>query len=275
MTDESQETMPIARLGQVMTYIKDEPSARQQVGLLLEGLVKAASDPAISVEKMERLEAMFERISARQAKADFDEAFARLQPILPEVRKNGKITFTDKNGEVRATPFATLEDINDAVKPLLAEHGFSLRHRVETTAEGRILVTAVLAHGGHREEVAFPPLAADTSGSKNNVQGMGSSMTYARRYTTVAILNITTRGMDDDGKAAGDMPVDPLISAEQADSLRKLLQQTKGGEAKFLQFAQIERLEDMVSSKFGMARKLVQDTIERERKSGAPAESKK
>ncbi|WP_409524602.1 ERF family protein [Pseudomonas sp.] len=44
-------------------------------------------------------------------------------------------------------------------------------------------------------------LPLDTSGSKNAVQAVGSSTSYGKRYVMSALLNLTTRGEDDDGHA--------------------------------------------------------------------------
>ena len=47
-------------------------------------------------------------------------------------------------------------------------------------------------------------LPADTSGSKNVVQAIGSSVSYGKRYTMQALLNITSGGEDDDGHSGGE-----------------------------------------------------------------------
>jgi hypothetical protein len=46
-------------------------------------------------------------------------------------------------------------------------------------------------------------LPVDTSGSKNPVQAVGSSTAYGKRYVMEALLNLTSRGVDDDGKRGG------------------------------------------------------------------------
>jgi hypothetical protein len=66
--------------------------------------------------------------------------------------------------------------------------------------------------GGHSEEATkFYP--ADTSGSKNAIQAIGSSISYGKRYTASALLNLTSRKEDDDGAKGGGEPVDPVKSA--------------------------------------------------------------
>ena len=164
---------------------------------ILSVIARAASDPNVDIDKLKRLLEMQERVLARDAKAQFTAALAALQPGLPVITENGGIT--DRNGKVQST-YALWEDINEAIKPTLAEHGFALSFRTRRT-ENEITVTGVLSHlGGHSEETELL-LPSDTSGSKNAVQAVGSSTSYGKRYTAMALLNITSRGADDDGKA--------------------------------------------------------------------------
>lgn len=162
------------------------------VALMFERLAK---DPTVDVEKFERFMAMQERILAFNAKAAFDAAFSEMQGELPVVDERGRIVVDDS---VRST-FGRHEDIQAAVKPILARHGFSIRHKNKRLENGKLLIIGILSHAqGHREEDEFecPP---DNSGKKNEIQSLGSTREYGRRYTTISLLNIVTRGVDDDG----------------------------------------------------------------------------
>ena len=170
-------------------------------------IARAASDPAVDIDKMERLLQMQERVLARGAEAEFSTALAAMQPDLPIIDENGSIK--NRDGQVQST-YPLWEDINDAIKPHLSAHGFALSFRV-ADREGKTIVTGVLSHkSGHREttDVTLP---ADTSGSKNAVQAIGSSISYGKRYAAGALLNFTSRGEDDDGKAAGQS--NPLVDS--------------------------------------------------------------
>lgn len=166
---------------------------------IIQVIERAAMNPAVDIDKMERLLQMQERIMEREAKAAFDEAFAAMQPELPIIEEHGGIK--DRSDKVQST-YALWEDINEAIKPVLAKYGFGISFRTGAK-DGKILVTGVLAHRlGHREETSME-LPSDTSGSKNAVQAVGSSTSYGKRYTAQALLNLTSRGEDDDGKAGG------------------------------------------------------------------------
>ncbi len=165
---------------------------------------RLARDPSVDPDKLERLIGMQERILAHQAKAEFDAAFSELQGELPEIGEQGEIVV---DGRVRSR-YAKNEDIQREIKPILQKHGFSIRFRNEFVAEnGKQLlrVIGILSHrSGHSEQDEFVA-AADTSGSKNAIQALGSTRSYGQRYTTIALLNIASRDprdRDDDGQTS-------------------------------------------------------------------------
>ena len=173
--------------------IKADQAATQGEGAALLAVIsRAASDPQCDVDKMERLMAMHERAEARRAEAEFAADLAEMQDALPSVGERG-------NAAGRYT-YALWEDINAAIKPILKRHGFALSFRTDF-ADG-IAITGVLQHrGGHKIETTIK-LPADPSGNKNAVQAVASSVSYGKRYTAGALLNLTSHGEDDDAFAA-------------------------------------------------------------------------
>lgn len=160
---------------------------------------RLALDPSVDVGKLEKLIEMQERIMRHNAKAAFNAAFAKMQPAIPEVDEKGKIV---AKGSVRST-YARLEDIHAAIKPILAAHGFAIRHRTEFPKDGLIRVVGILSHEqGHAEESIFEA-PMDRSEYRTDIQSMGSTVSYGRRYTTLDLLNIATRNQDNDGSTAG------------------------------------------------------------------------
>lgn len=162
---------------------------------------RLAKDPAVDVEKLERLIAMQERIMRHNAKAAFDASYALMQPLIPVIDEHGRI---EVKGTLRST-YAPLEDIHDVIKPITAQHGFSIRHRTEWPADkpNIIRIVGILSHEqGHSEESTFEA-PMDRSDYRTDIQSMGSTVSYGRRYTTMDLLNIATRKADNDGKRAG------------------------------------------------------------------------
>lgn len=190
-----------------------EPEAPRS---MMDSILHAAKDPNIDAQKVHQLLEAYERLQGWQAKREYTAAMLKLKPRLPVIEKNGKIIITDKNDRtkvIQSTPYALWEDVDEQITPLLVEHGFTLTFRTDTTAENRISVTAVLEHVGGHSERSTMSLPADTSGSKNNVQALGSSFSYGKRYMAFALLNIRTKGQDDDGTAGGES----ILNSEQVE----------------------------------------------------------
>jgi hypothetical protein len=147
--------------------------------------------------------------------------------------------------------YADLSTIADAIDPILSAHGLSYRHKVDQDAGG-ITVTCILAHDlGHKETTKITA-AADTSGSKNSIQAIGSTQTYLMRYTLVAALGLST-AKDDDGQAAGSGSA--TVSEAQIAELRKLIEQTDTDIAKFCETFKIDALPNLPAAAFGAATK--------------------
>jgi hypothetical protein len=151
-----------------------------------------------SVEQLDKLISLMERtraIDARQAYVNAMVAFRNQQITVStnqtgEVRKDGKLAYSYR--------YADLAAINDKVTAGLAQVGIS--HNWTTKQEsGMIHVTCTLTHQmGHSESTTLAA-GADQSGGKNSIQAIGSTVSYLRRYTLLAITGIAVEGEDDDG----------------------------------------------------------------------------
>lgn len=164
--------------------------------LMFERLVK---DPLVDPAKLEQMIRLHERVMATRAQADFDDAFVAMMPDIPTVIEHAK---TDK------TTYAPLEDIVEAVKPILGRHGFALHFKVDMLDGNVTKVTGMLSRGGHTRTSEFQS-TPDKTGSKNDIQAIGSARSYGKRYTTCDLLCIVTRKDDDDGQRAGKAKAQP------------------------------------------------------------------
>lgn len=216
-------------------------------------IARAAADPNVDIDKLERLLEMQERVIARNARAAYYDALAEMQPKLPVIAERGAIS-TDRGKTVQST-YALWEDVNEAIRPILAEHGFSLSFKVRRT-ENEIITTGVLAHrDGHREETELA-LPTDNSGSKNAVQAVGSSTSYGKRYTAFALLNITSAGEDDDGQAGGaPEPVDNV----RLKLLNDLADAVGADKIKFCRHLKVESLKKLPAARYNYAFKRLKE----------------
>jgi len=222
---------------------QDAPTGADSLLALVE---RAASDPSVDVDKMDRLLSMYERMQAERARLAYVDVMAAMQPELPEIPERGAIR--NRQGQVQSH-YALWEDIVSEIKPILARYGFALSFRVEQTADA-ITVTGVLSHvEGHTESTSIS-LPADTTGSKNAVQAVASSISYGQRYAATALLNLTSRGEDDDGQAAGR---GETVTEQQALDLRAMADEVGADHAQFLKFLGVADYESIPASQYKRA----------------------
>lgn len=92
--------------------------------------------------------------------------------------------------------YADLSSVIDAVKPHMVEHGLWFR-QVTHPADGGVCVETVIHHASGQSlscGLLFMPA------TKQDAQGYGSALTYARRYSLMAALGVPAE--DDDGNGA-------------------------------------------------------------------------
>jgi hypothetical protein len=166
----------------------------------LEVIERLATNPAVSVEVLDRLFGMQERTLARLAEQAYAGAMQRAQgAIQPIIR--------DKRNEQTNSGYASLEAVLAEVKPIYTREGFSLSFGEEpiVTAEMIRVGCDVMHADGHTKHYSYD-CPMDDKGiagkvNKTPTHAKGSSASYARRYLTCMIFNIPTKD-DDDGNAA-------------------------------------------------------------------------
>jgi hypothetical protein len=123
-------------------------------------------------------------------------AFIAFQSDMPSVPKDG-------NNPHFKSKYATLGAITEATRPHLAKHGLGFMQWMSNRDGYQLIVTRIMHTSGQWMEDEGYIL----NPTKNDPQGMGSAVTYARRYTLGASLGIITED-DDDGNRASE-PVKP------------------------------------------------------------------
>jgi hypothetical protein len=238
------------------------PAVVTDPATLMGAITRAASDPNVNVDKLERLMTMYERISANDARVRAARAKAMMQPELEGVVKRGQ------NGSTKSR-YAKWDDILLSIRPTLGEYGFELSFRTGPVVNGMLPLTGILTHeGGHCEETTLP-LPIDASGSKNPVQGIGSTVTYGKRYVAGLLLNIAALDeADDDAQAASrnsrrddfGLPV-KTITPEQVTELRTLIDEVGGDVRRLCDYFKVSALSDIPADRLGQ----VKASIERKR----------
>lgn len=165
------------------------------------------------VEKLMDLQDRHQRNEAIRA---FNNAMADAKRDMPLIAKNRKVDFTNNAGQRTFYEYEDLAGILAIVDPILGSHGLSVRFRTSTGPNMPIVVTCVISHrDGYSEENTLPG-PRDDSGKKNQLQQMGSTITYLQRYTLKAALGLAS-ARDDDAVSTGDDEPEERLSPVQLD----------------------------------------------------------
>jgi len=183
-------------------------------------LLQLAIEKDVDIDKLEKLMAMSERWNAQQAKKSFLVAMATFQSKCPELKKGKSVVFGDSSKA--KYKYIPLGEIVKQIKAPLKSCGLSYRWKTEEV-EGKIKLTCIVSHIDGHSECNTMTAEKDTSGNKNSIQSIGSTMTYLQRYTIIGALGIATADEDADG----EKPKAPQAPKKDAKISAKLLYQAK------------------------------------------------
>ena len=119
--------------------------------------------------------------------------------------------------------YADLASVWDACRAALSKNGLSVIQTPDTTADGVFLYTTLAHSSGQWIRSTMPVRPV-----QDTPQGLGSALTYARRYSLASMVGVAPDD-DDDGQAAstgeraanngpGKAAPKPVESPEQADA---------------------------------------------------------
>jgi len=212
-----------------------------------------ALDPRTDAVKLEHILALYERLTGKEAERAYNAAKGRIlkklagikivknRPVLSEIDK-GK----PQKGTYEAFKYAPLEEIDKHLRPLLAEEDMDLSYSGEPCEGGGILILGRLKHlpSGHYED-SFMPAPLDITGGKSDVQAVGSTNSFLRRYVACNIFNIVVVGDDDDGTGG-------TIDEAQTKTILGLMRKAKVG-PKFLKYMKAQSAEEAGSLEAAVA----------------------
>ena len=215
----------------------DPATPAAQPGSMLAVIVAAATNPAVDVAKLKELMAMQERLEERQATRTFNQALARVTREMPRVAKNGTIELGGKG----SIPFAKWEDMDEMIRPRMEAEGFTLSFDSSIRDGGGAVISGTLLHeDGHSRTVSIP-LPRDSGPGRNNLQALGSTLSYGKRYCTEMLFNIVREGADDDGRSGGAR----YITEDQALAIETLITETKSNRVDFMRHFEINSILEM------------------------------
>jgi hypothetical protein len=184
---------------------------------------------------------------------ELSTALAKFQAEI----KNPKTTA--KNPQF-SSKYAPLDVILEAVRPILGKLGLSIIQNTGGDLENISISTMLLHSSGEWIETDSFKFKGEQmlkgGGTKLSIQGAGSCITYGRRYQVTAILGIAGND-DDDGNSANkgtkqepegeevDNTAKQIINEDKIKAIRNLLKTSQTDEKQFLDYYQLDKLEEM------------------------------
>lgn len=143
----------------------------------------------------------------------------------------------------------------EAVIDSLNANGIFLMQPTHESDSGVTVETVFIHESG--EQISAGKLHVPAS--KQDAQGYGSALTYARRYSLMAACGIAPE--DDDGNAATKAPKS-LISEEQVKEISNLIEKTSSSLEGFLKFLKVESLNKIPAQDFARAKAALTKKLE-------------
>lgn len=163
----------------------------------------------------------------------------------------------DSNNPHFKTKYADLASVVDAIRPAFAKNGLFFYQRTYEQSGGVCVETFVGHSSG--EQMSFGRLYVPSS--KQDAQGYGSALTYARRYSLMTAFGVCPE--DDDGNAAAAAPRDvvKVITPAQETELQDLAKEVGADLPAFLKWCGVTSLASIPAQNYMDAR----NALERKR----------
>lgn len=227
--------------------VEQQPS---EIATMFAIVSRAAADPAVDMDKLERLMAMQERAIGRQAELEFNSAMNIAQQAI------GRIA-TDKVNQQTRSNYASYGKLDKFCRPVYTENGFSLSFDTEQCPIPEyVRIVCFVSHSSGHTRKYHLDMPADGKGAKGGdvmtkTHAVGSASRYGMRYLLMMIFNLAIGDEDDDGNAASGSP---RISEEQEIILRDMIEATGTEISKFLDYMGAITLSAIRLKDFGKAK---------------------
>lgn len=120
-----------------------------------------------------------------------------LATAMAKAQSQIKTALKDSDNPYYNSSYADLTSVWDACREALTNNGFSVIQRTDFNPGGEVWLETMLLHSSGEHIASRYPLRP----LKQDPQGYGSAITYARRYCLAAIVGVVA-DEDDDGNAA-------------------------------------------------------------------------
>jgi hypothetical protein len=214
---------------------------------LLAMIERAARDPSIDMERLERLMQMHDREKMLAAEGAFNDAMAQAQFELTPIARDSY------NPQTRSK-YASYHAVDKAIRPIYGKYGFGISFDEDVSPlPDHVRVWALVTKGRFMRKFHYDsPII--TTGMKGVVMmtlthAKASAVTYAKRYLMGNIFNLST-GEDDDGNLAG---MGPSISDDQFFELSTMMGEFGANNEAFCKLLKVESIDKLPARQFDSA----------------------
>lgn len=174
------------------------PQSSDPVTATIQMIERAAMNPDVDIDKMERLMSMQERMMDRNAETQFNQAMSIAQSEV------GFINTDLENGQTHSR-YASYAQMDRALRPVYTRHGFALSFNTDPVEkEEMVRVVCYVTHkAGHTRTYSID-MPADGKGAKggavmSTTHATGAASSYGMRYLLKLIFNVAIGEDDTDG----------------------------------------------------------------------------
>ncbi len=214
---------------------------------ILAVIARAAADPNVDIDKMERLLEMQERVLGRDAEMAFNVALNAAQAEMRPVAANAS------NPQTKSR-YASFDKLDKMLRPIYTKHGFSLSFdEADSPKPEHVRVVCYVSHTAGHTRNYHRDMPADGKGAKGGdvmtkTHAAGAAGSYGARYLLKGIFNVAVGEDDGDGN-----DVVPSISREQFDTLTGLADAVQADKQKFCKLARVDSLRDLPVNQYNEA----------------------
>jgi ERF superfamily len=179
-------------------------------------ILQSAVQQGAPIDTIERLEALAERMMAKQAEREWDDAMNRCQNQMRIIGVNAT------NPQTRSK-YATYDKLDRALRPIYSAEMFSLSFgTADCPLADHVRVTCRVSRSGHSRDYQID-MPADGKGAKGGdvmtrTHATGAAASYGMRYLLKMIFNVAVGEDDDDGNQGAHVEEAELL--ERLDWIR-------------------------------------------------------
>jgi len=179
-------------------------------------LLQMALEKNLDAERIAQFMDLQDRMEKKAAEQQYAEAMNRCQKRMPVVVR-------DSQNKSTGSMYARLETVANLIRPIYTEEGFALEFGEDKSdlPNHRRIICEVQHTGGFSKtrflDSPIDDVGAKGVANKTAVQGLGSMITYLRRYLTLMIFNIVVADEDNDGNSDS-----AKWTEDQCEQIRKM-----------------------------------------------------